>query len=156
MAETRVIEGAAACIGHLDRMRAALSAQMAGGEQQCRKCGVHIVFNGLPGLGGSWMSTDGERPGDFWCPGTGDLHAPLDAAEAFPLSCTFCRRASATHVLIWDSPDKRRASGAVRTTALVCGPCAHRDEIRARQIAASPASAWLFRLAPDDGEHCDG
>ena len=152
--EIRMAEGAAAVLPHLDRMRANLAAQLTAGEHSC-KCGAHLVFNGLPGVGGSWMATDGERPGDFWCPG-GSLHLPVDAAELFPLTCTFCRRACATHVLIWDSPDSKRPRGEVRTTALVCGGCAHRDEARARQIAASPASAWLFRLAPDNEETCDG
>jgi hypothetical protein len=73
-------------------------------------------------------------------------------ADDFPLTCTFCRRASATYVLVWDTPDTRRLSGQIRTTALVCGDCVHRNEERARQIAASPASAWLFRLMPDTAD----
>jgi len=81
-----------------------------------------------------------------------ELTARLPAGT-FPLTCTFCRRSSATHVLVWDTPDAKR--GNARTIALVCGGCAHRDEERARQIAVSPASAWLFRLAPDNEETCD-
>jgi len=79
---------------------------------------------------------------------------PPSAVHA--LTCTFCRRAGATHLLVWDEPDRRRLSGKIRVTALVCGGCAHRDEERAREIAASPASAWLFRLTPDSKDACNG
>ena len=63
-------------------------------------------------------------------------------AETFPLTCSFCRNAPATHLLVADLPDGR-------VPHLVCYRCGHRDEGAARTIAVAPAAAWLFELHPD-------
>jgi hypothetical protein len=65
------------------------------------------------------------------------------AAPPFPLTCEWCRSAPASHLLILD-----RFRGS-RTAHSICHRCAHRDVGRAREIAASPTSVWLFELHPD-------
>lgn len=64
-------------------------------------------------------------------------------AETFPLTCSFCRKAPATHLLVADLPDGR-------VPHLVCYRCGHRDQDAARTIAVAPAAAWLFELYPDE------
>lgn len=85
---------------------------------------------------------------------SGDLnpHRLLDADEiCYPLTCEWCRRNPADHLLIYDA----REGG--RQKAHICGSCSHRDAGRARQVAASPASAWLYRLETElIGETCRG
>jgi hypothetical protein len=73
-------------------------------------------------------------------------------SETFPsncqLTCQFCSRAPASHLLLADS---RYATGVPgRKPHLVCAGCAHHNLDHAKDIAATPSSVWLFRLTPDD------
>jgi hypothetical protein len=75
------------------------------------------------------------------------------STETFPLTCEWCRNEPATHLLIVDTIyESPRRLVPDRQQSAICGTCAHRDLGRARELAKSASSAWLFRLTPDTGE----
>jgi hypothetical protein len=69
-------------------------------------------------------------------------HAMAAAEQPEPaLTCVYCRRAPATHLLVADLT-------AGRVAHLVCGRCGTRNVGDAGKIAEAPSSAWLFTLTP--------
>ncbi len=64
------------------------------------------------------------------------------AVTPWALTCQFCSSAPAARLLVTDFP----VIG--RVVRLVCQPCGNVNLPRAAEVAASPASAWLFDLSP--------
>jgi hypothetical protein len=63
------------------------------------------------------------------------------------LSCEWCRAEPATHLIVYDV-GHRDCHAPVRVKSVIGAGCARRDEGRAREIAASTSSVWLFGLTP--------
>jgi hypothetical protein len=67
-----------------------------------------------------------------------------------PLTCEWCRRRPADHLLVYDYHPRGTPAGVTdRLKAFICGFCGHRDEDAARQMAVNPSAAWLYRLIPE-------
>jgi hypothetical protein len=82
--------------------------------------------------------------------------APIAPQTAtFPLTCTFCRHAPATHLIVLDNQWACGIAGS-RRPHLVCADCAERNADDARKVAKSPASVWLFELHPVTAESVQG
>jgi hypothetical protein len=80
------------------------------------------------------------------CPRGAPCRGGVVSSTAYPLTCDWCKHEPAKFLLVWD----RVVRGTVkRYQALVGDHCANRDICRAREIAVTPTSAWLFRLVPD-------
>jgi len=58
-----------------------------------------------------------------------------------PLTCEYCSRAPATHLVVADLESRR-------ITRLTCGPCGERDRGDAALIAKAASAVWLFALIP--------
>ena len=116
----------------------------------------------LAGYKTGWVHADGTPcaeylaptwsvpPGGYWC----TLHEmyvrhPGQAAPTWPLTCGYCKKAPATHVLVADI----YFGGRMRD--LVCNRCGRASLSDAMSVSKSKASAWLFVLVPagrDDPE----
>jgi len=70
-----------------------------------------------------------------------------NAQAAAALTCTFCRHAPATYLIVLDYQWACGVKGS-RRPHLVCAGCAERNADDARKIAKSPSSVWLFELHP--------
>lgn len=84
------------------------------------------------------MTTNTETP--VSCPPSAD----------FPLTCEFCRHEAATYLAVYDITIRGRAERVQKTIGPDCAAWNFPD--RAREIAVSPRSVWLFRLVPEEPE----
>lgn len=80
---------------------------------------------------------------------TGTPAAQLPGA-AFPLTCEFCRHEPATYLAVYGITIRGRAERVQKTIGSDCAARNFPD--RARDVAVSPGSVWLFRLVPEKAE----